>query len=288
LTIIVQLTLPILLTLLLYRLIYTLTGFVYVRILGRNLDTLQEDQPRLYESDNEKIQRYEAGIGAIPGPEPAESLPEGEAARGDTQVVSWREITRLTSLEIKLSQRPIELASSWLLLDKIGNHLDINGITTGYERLKDDVTGKLGEQAGHIFQDLDFMVLKGRWLFLTVVLALAIAIALAASGKVSVTVTGLASGEDAPFMTVTTEDSDGNEAPLPISSVLVGFGPTALLIFAPLTFWRLLSHTQKVKRESGLKELAFPTWWFRFAAIVGSVVAVLWVLLVAVFITAVT
>jgi tetratricopeptide (TPR) repeat protein len=247
LVLVVGALLPVPLALWLYRLIYSVLGMGLVRLLGRRLTPIEREQPDL-------IITYPEGL--VVRRRETEASPEW----------SWAQVGGMASVDYCLRQHPIQLISGTMLVpaeDRAAPLFTLEGITAGYENLKRDAAARLGTEAPRL--DLNFIFLDGRWTLAGLLLSAAYAALVVGLGKSRI---GASLSTAAP----------SDEIVLWFTSFVLMFAPSVLVIFPAGVLWRLVRHRMKLKRETGFRSLAVPTWLLWAAATVSTLFAILWMI----------
>jgi hypothetical protein len=241
----VGIALPLPLTLWLYQLLYGLVGMVAVRIWGRRLLPIQNEQPDLIVSEPSSLTVRNLGE------ETSRTLP-------------WEEVTEIDQIEFKLWQRPIHLLS-WIGLQTAAKPLRLDAITTGYGRLKEDLHAHL--QGKIPSRKLDLVLLVNRWTLISIILAVLYA-------SLVVFVVG--------SINITGELKTGGTVTLWFSSLLTVFLGTMLFLFPAVTMWNILAHRRLLNRAIGYREKSVPTWVVWIAALFTSLLTLSWCILLLV------
>lgn len=241
-------TLPVLLSLWLYRLIYSLLGMAFVRFLGRRLIPIEREQPSYLVTDAMGLTRH-------------------DVSRGSSHTVAWSDVSLLASVDHYLWRRPIHLISGAILAAGSGMMVMVDAITAGYDHLKQDIARHLERQRdGAKQQRLDFVIFDGRWTLAAIAVSLAFALYMVYTGTVRLKVI---------------VDPSGEEANLLLSPFMLSFVPTLALVFPVIVLWRLVSHRIAVRGTLRYQVKTIPSWVLWLAAIVCTMIAALWIVLLA-------
>jgi tetratricopeptide (TPR) repeat protein len=248
LILIVFATLPVLLALWLYRLIYSLMGMTVVRFLGRRLIPIERDQPSHFVSD-------------------ATGLTYHDVSKGLSRTVAWSDVSLLVSVDYCQWRQPIHLISSTILAASSGMMVMVDAITAGYKYLKQDIARHLGRQREATQQqNLDFVIFDGRWTLASIAISLVFALYLVYMVPVNVTYI---------------VEPSGQQVTLLLSSIMVSFVPTLLLVFPVVVLWRLVSHQIAVRDTLTYQAEIISLRALWLAATVSTVTAALWIILLA-------
>jgi tetratricopeptide (TPR) repeat protein len=245
LTLVVFATLPVLLPLWLYRLIYSLTGLALVRGLGRQLIPIERDQPDQIITSVEGLM-YHSGND------------------DSTRMVAWSDVTTVATIDFYQWRRPIHLISRTVLIAGSGVTIVMEAITAGYNDLKRDITRHLNSQGDRtVRRRLDFVIFDGVWMLLTVVVSLACGLFLRIP------------------MTPTTQISTGLKVQLQLTPILLSFVLMLLSLFPTVALWRLVFHRRTVQRVLGQRvPPIIPVWGLWLAA----TLATLWTVVLVLFV----
>jgi tetratricopeptide (TPR) repeat protein len=238
-------TMPVFLALWLYRLIYTLMGTAVVHLLGRHLIPIEREQPRCYVTNTTHLTRHDAG-------------------RSSSDTVAWSDVALFASVDYYQRQRPIHLISSMILVTRSKMTVALDAITAGYGRFRQDIVRRLDDRLGeHKRQSLDLAFFDTRWLLVSIAISFAFALYLVYTDRVAFTaIVGPAR----------------EEVRMPLSSLMLSFVPTMLLVFPVVTLWRLVHHRRMILRTLRYETEAIPSWLLWLAAVLCTLIAALWIL----------
>jgi tetratricopeptide (TPR) repeat protein len=240
-------SLPVLLSLWIYRLIYTVAGAIFVWWRGRKLVPIEEEQPRRFITN-------------------ATGLVSHDTSTSSGRTVRWSDVSLFVSIDQYQWKQTIHLISRSALSVGFGLPLIVPGITTGYEHLQQDISNHLSYEAdGATERHLDLAYLDGRWVVSAILVSLAFALFTIFAGH-------------APLTYV--DSNTSQEVTAWLSSIMLAFVPTLLLTFPALTLWRLVYHRIHVQHAVEYQATAIPLWLLWLAAIVCTLIAILWMLLV--------
>jgi hypothetical protein len=241
----------VLVTIWLYRLIYSLLGMVTVYLLGYRLVSVEQDQPSLIVLDIEGITRHDIGKGA-------------------SISIQWFEVAVCAARNYYRWSTLITLFSNTIVAATSGAIVTIDAITAGYDHMKQDIARHLSRQASGARQrDLNFVVLDSRWMLATIAVSLAFAQSL--SGKLSFYLRP--SPDQMVFLILT---------PLMISA-----GLTLLLLFPAVTLWRLVYYRSRIRSAIGYQVGSLvPFWLLWLATVVCTLIAGLWIFFLLLYIIA--
>lgn len=243
--------LPVLFSLWIYRLTYTLTGAIFVLWGGRKLVPIQEEQPRCFVTDAVGLACHDIGTSS-------------------NRTVRWSDVSLFASIDEYQWKQAINLVSRSVLVTSSGIPLVISGITTGYEHLQQDIADHLRSQAdGATERHLDIAYFDGRWVFPAILASLAFALFAVCVGHPPLTYVDKATG-----VTVTAW----------LSSTMLAFVPTLLLVLPAVTLWRIVRHRIHVQRAVDYEATAIPPWLLWLAAIVCTLIAIVWILVIILWI----
>jgi len=244
LILVLGIVLPLPLALWLYRFVYSLIGMLFVRYLGRELGSIEKDSPEIISTNREGV-----------------TLRQQNKKGGRT--LRWVEIGKQASLDTLLWQRPIQLISRQKFSDGGDERMTLNGITYGYERLKADLEHRAGIEARRI--NLDFTVLGSRLSVLALVFAVLFAVILVFQGEqFSIT---------AQYGTRTIN--------LYLSPIFLLSLLTVYFIFPVVVLWRLIAYRRRLRKELEHRGRAAPDWVLWLATICATLIALVYLLLVA-------
>lgn len=233
-----------LLPLWLYRLIYSLMGVAVVRGLGRRLNPIEREQPNRFVSDTR-------------------GLTCNNVSQGLSRTVLWSDVYALASVDYYQRWRPIHLISRTILAVSSGTAMVVDGITTGYEHLKQDIARHVALQRDGARQhNLDFVIFNGRWML--VVLAISLAVAVPLRPPICSFVQG-----------------SSREVNLILAPIMLSFVLTSQLVFPTVVLWRLVAQRSAIRSTVEYKVKTIPTWVLWLAALVATAVAALWIVFIA-------
>lgn len=241
--------LPLLVSLWLYRLVYTVVGVLTVRGIGeKRLKLVEESLPHRIVTNDEGIHFYKHG-----GPPP--------------HTLRWAEITQHISVAILRRTQPIRLLSGLVLAADVGDPVEIDHMTLGFEHLRTDLESHLRAQGRVIAHTAKFVIFD--W-----VAALA-ALAVSLSYALFLVLTGI--------MTSYTEVYENGQPPVrvetPVSGVMCVLLPTLLVTLAVATVWRAAFY-QRTARQAAWRSIfrwPSPQFFWRLAILI-SVAAAAWLL----------
>jgi hypothetical protein len=237
-----------------YPTFYAIIGTFVVRILGRRLDTIEQEQP-------DRVVLEESGISNHPG-QSIQGAPTEE--KPFTQRLEWSEITGWVSADYKVFKRPIHLISRTFLIGSSGI-LMIEGITAGYEAIKRHIETYASSDAIKAdARNRDFVFIEPRWTLVSTLASAVVSSFLYLAGRFDV---------NAGF-----EDT-GELILLPVSSVVFFLIPTLLLLLPTVTLWRLFIHITVIEKEIGRRANLFSKGQVLFWAIFITLLLTGWVLL---------
>jgi len=240
-------TLPALLSMWLYRLIYSLLGVAFVRFLGRHLIRIEQNQPSRLVADAIGLTRHDASTGL-------------------SRTMSWSGGSSLALVDYYQWRRPIRLISSTILTTASGMIMMIDALTVGYKHLQQDIMRRLGDRLdGARRRNLDFIILDGRWTIAVIAFSLAFALYSYTSTR-KITVEIMSSGE---------------KVTLYLASFLLPFVSMLLLVFPAVVLWRLSIHRRAVRRTLRYAPQTIPAWLLWLGATLCTVIAVLWIVILA-------
>ena len=238
--------LPVPLTLWFYRFIYSLLGIVLVHFLGRRLIHVEREQPTYFVTDATGITVFAT-----------------KAALRRT--VIWADVALFASIDYRQWQRQVDLISSSVLVTNPAVEVIVDAITAGYARLKRDIARRLrSEQVGSKQRDLDFTIFNMVWIFTVILISFALALYLVSIGEVPIT---------------WSISSTGYEVPLSLSSIMLSFLPTVVLVFPAVVMWRLVYHRIALQNRLGFKVKVIPFWLLVLGAIMCTLTVILWILI---------
>jgi tetratricopeptide (TPR) repeat protein len=238
-------TLPVVLALWIYRLIYTFMGAIVVHFLGRRLIPIEQEQPCYYATDAAGLVQY-------------------DASRGSTDRVAWSDISLCASVDYFQHQVRIPLISSTVLARGSSPIAVVGGITAGYSHLKQDIARHLDQQPDSpVQQNLDFRILHRPWIAISILISLALALYAVITGGFS----------------IGAGDQSTDVSRVLLSSFILPFIVTMLLVFPAVTLWRLIHHRRILLNRLGYRIKAMPSWLLWPAAILCTIVTVLWILM---------
>jgi tetratricopeptide (TPR) repeat protein len=240
-------SLPVLLSLWIYRFIYTLMGAIFVWWRGRKLVPIEEQQPCRFTTN-------------------AEGLACHDTSASSNRLVRWSDVSLFASIDQYQWKQVIHLISRSVLSVGSGLPLVVPGITSGYEHLQQDIADHLRCEAdGVIERHLDLAYLDGRWVLGAILVSLVLALFTVFVGHPPLTYVDIGTGQVVTAW---------------LSSILLAFVPTLLLIFPAITLWRLVRHRIHVQHAVEYQATAVPLWLLWLAAIVCMLIAILWMLLI--------
>jgi tetratricopeptide (TPR) repeat protein len=243
--------LPLPLAFWLYELIYSGMGWVIVRILGRRLAPIEQEQPAQIRVDDRTVSR----------------VTSGETGNWS---LDWKEIRGLASVDYKIWRQPIQLISSTLLLSE-NPPAAIEGTVAGYLRLKENLHQRLGREAspdGGLgwpprISSYDFTFLDRRWTLVVLALVAGLGVLFMLFGAAEIS-GGFDGGEDLrlPFSTT-----------LAITLInLLFFLPACILI-------RLSRHRRELRRDFGYLGATLSTRTIDVAAGLVVLLSLIWLVL---------
>lgn len=238
-----------LLPLWLYHGTYSLAGTLAAYILGRQLSPIEQEQPGRLVTDDEGLKYY--GVD-----------------RDLRWTATWPDMTTVASVDYYQWHRPIHLISNTLLAAGAEGLL-LEGITVGYERLKQDIAVHLAGRTDRAKQlRFDFVIFDPRWALVSSAIALICALVL-----------WLGLG----FQVIGYLQESQQEVTTVVTPIMLSFVLTLLLIFPAVVLWRLLAHRLAVQRVLGYRARTIPTVVMWLAAVGATLGAALWIILLIVF-----
>ena len=232
--------LPIPLAFWIIQVIYTLVGQVWIFLSGyKSLNALSEQPDRV-------ILTSEAVVVERPGASPLLQI-------------KWDEIQKVVSADYLLWQRPIHLLSR-LGIRAGDKAIIIDGITTGYLQIRNEISRKTIDVVRQL--NIDLVILAHRSTYLAVLFALLHAGLLVLAGQIDIVV----------------QKPDAADVHLFLSRLLVFFIVNLIMIFPPLILWRIYLQRRLFERELGMERKGFRNFLRLSVVIILSIVAVIWLI----------
>lgn len=237
-------TLPIPLFLWLYRFIYSFVGIIFVSHQGRRLLPIEQEQPSQIVTNSEGLRRQDVN-------------------KNLSRTVSWLDVSMFASVDYYQLYRPFQLISASILTANHGKMVTVDGVTAGYDYLKQDIMRHLGYRQDDVEQkNLNFVVFEPKWVLTVVVICLIFALSLVNS----------------EIFKVTGGEKGSNEVVvLRLTSIMFSFVPTLLLVFPVTVLWRLVRHQIAFRNLFEYQAKIIPFWVLWLGVIVGTVIVSLWV-----------
>jgi hypothetical protein len=259
---VVAATLPAFVIVWFYQLIYTFVGMIVVHFLGRRLSPIEREQPRLITCTDTSI------------------VSEDPRTSSKT-TIDWTDVDTFCSMHYSLHQHPIELISSFLVTSKSGKSLVVEGVTSGYRHLIQEVDKHLRSVQSNVQNEKrDFIFFEKRWILAATVAVAVIAVYLVvnryAGAEYTVTeehVTSIQIGPDSPDLRA------GETIYLPLTSLLAAFLPLWIFFSGAVILWRLVVHQIRLQRLYRRERPSIPVWGVALGASGLTVLALLSVIL---------
>jgi tetratricopeptide (TPR) repeat protein len=230
--------LPIFLTFWIIELVYAMIGQGWVFVAGRtSLNTLGEQPDRIVLS--------------------SDGLALNRPGLDEPIKLAWNEIQRLISADYRIWQRPIYLLSRQGSISG-RRSMVIDGITSGYTQIGREIAKKAGGIVSKL--NADMVILAHRSTYVAVLIAIFHAQWLVSAGQIDITV----------------ENENAGEVHLFLSRLLVFFLVNIITIFPPLMLWRIYFQRRFFGQQIGSHPTGYSDFILRGAAILLSVVAILW------------
>lgn len=230
-------------TLWFYRFIYTLIGIIIVRVLGKRLVNIENDQPDyVIVNDNGLIYR----------PKNNEAL---------QMSVNWSAISRVGWVNYCIWRLSVGLFSSTIISIKEGLLL-LSALTSDYTSLKDEIKRHLQtQQSRDAIPSFDFVIFNPRWL--SAITAIALVSGLVARQWIKITRALTPSGE---YLIVNT------------TTIVSLASITALLLFPTVTLWRLFFHQKNIQKKLLYRSEAVPLWSILLITIFVTLISSAWII----------
>jgi hypothetical protein len=233
----------------LYRLIYTTIGAVVVSLLGRNLIVVEQEEPICYTVDSSRLQIQSGHL----------------ASQEQTLTIPWNEIVQVSSLDYYRWGSPIALYSTTQVILKDLSTVDIPALTNHYTDLIHMIKRNVSESAK--LSTFSFSVFRSWFSIVTIVTALLISIGRVFTRELF----------DLPGFCLTRAVAEGRQpVPLWITSVMLFFLVSLLLLFQTGLLWRLLLHQNTIRRQSGYRSKALPASVIFVLAVLSTLLTILW------------
>jgi tetratricopeptide (TPR) repeat protein len=221
------------------ELIYSVLGQIWLMLLGGRSLGLLAEQPERISLNREGLKRVQA-----PG------RPILELALDDLRL--------LVSAEYRLWKRPIALLSRQFAVSK-ENHIPLEGVTSGYSALIQDLRGRARGAVSTL--EADLVILANRWTFGVMVLALLHSALLVSLGQGAITAT---------------VPEKGCEQPLILSTLLLFFILNMLVMFPPMMLWRVYAQRRLLARHLAYQPRVLGNALLLVLAVLLTVIAGLW------------
>ena len=244
-------TLPVLIALWFFRLVYMVTGAIIVRRVGRRLSPIEQEQPHLITCSDSGISVY-------------------YPADGRKSSLAWEDVVDIVPIDYFLRGRVIELLSGAIVSARSGDRLTLEGVTSGYRHIVNLVRHRLGlttpvrEQTPRH----SFLFFERRSTLVVLIVALLAGIALVAAGKVHPLywVTDPVTKEMVPDTVVFT----------PVAGVADTLVPMVILLGSAVTLWRVAGHQHWISKLYAGGYRSIPTWLVVLGAMLLTLATVAW------------
>jgi tetratricopeptide (TPR) repeat protein len=237
-----------------YRAIYGIFGIIVVQFfIGRKLALIEEEQPLRLVLNDGGVTCYSVQSSKTGNPDAPQPMMQM------AQRLAWPEITDFIQADFKIRSTTVSILSrSFLKTDT--QTLTVEGITSDYAFFKDAIEKRLTEQKPPLAtHKRDFIFLETRWTLAVIGFCLALITYLYAIKQIGTT-------------------ADGN--PLAVSTIVIFMVLTVSLVFPATILWRLWLHIRHLRKEVGPRARFMPTSVLLIAAILASVAAATWILLI--------
>ena len=261
LTLLGKLVLPILLAFWIYRGIYSALGVIVVYFLGRQLVLIEQEQPVHLEIDAQAITWFS---NRVDGQEARGQKADGPQAVEKVQKLAWTEIYEAVTINYQAISRPIGLISRMLLQ---GNPevLAVEGLTIGYNFLCSEISAALARREPALKTSTrTFTFAEWRSTLVVSMLVLAFVGYLFYIGQIEVS-----GGFSEDTFT------------LPISTIVEFTVRTLLLVLPAVMLWRVLVFRLRLRHALGKGAAILANSWVLVAALIVSLLAVRWLLYLA-------
>lgn len=199
----------------LFPFVYGLGGMMLVRLLGRGLERIERDQPA-------RVVLTEEGIGL--------------ADAAGERYLDWSAIVNAATADLRLRRRPILLLSRTAVVDAAGRPLLIEGITSHYTLLQDELRRRLEGRTPLVRHDLT--LLEPKWVLATLAAAALLVVSADRMGLVpAIGAAGSRAGA-----------GEAIDLTLTYTMPLVFLFVTFVLGLAVVSHWRLAAHARRLRR----------------------------------------
>lgn len=219
-----------------HHFIYSFAGFIWVRLWGRNLTAIENEQPsQILVTDDHLIYRDHN--------HPRQS-------QSQDVVMQWSTITQLIDVEYHWRTQVIALISRIALVDTSGQAIVINAVTTDYEFLRTEISSHLATKVLNPLQEkkIGLTILKPIWVAL-------------AGGFATIIVIWHSMLKGIEPGVITLYAVEGREVRVQtwLTNITWQFLWVWILLFVNLTLWRLLYYRIKRRTDISLPPL-ISTW----------------------------
>jgi hypothetical protein len=228
-----------------YPFLHGLAGMLLVHFLGRRLVRIEREQPA-------RVVLTPDGIGLYDG------------TAGNDRLLSWSAVQGVEAADLCLWQRALHLVSRTAVTGAAAGPLVVEGIVARYEVLQAELQRLL--PAPKLPRRHELRLLAPRWV--AGVLAAAVALVAVANALGVV-----------PVLEATATRPSGG-APLDLTLTLtmpvVYLFVTFVLLLTTVTHWRLVAHTRRVRRATGLQLSVIAPPLLALAAVLWTAVCAVW------------